>query len=214
MPWMECDQMCLRREFVGLASVEGANVSALCRRFGISRKTGYKWLGRYRSEGCSGLSERSRRPAQMRSATPALIEQQVLAVRAAHRAWGGRKIRRVLLNGGHEQVPAASTITAILRRHGRIDAAESAKRGPVQRFERAWPNELWQMDFKGEFKMVNGRWCYPLTVLDDQTTTDGQWDVYFGTHRIGQADLRRNETGASSAVVMLPPYARERVEAP
>lgn len=169
MPWMECDQMCLRREFVELASVEGANISALCRRFGVSRKTGYKWLKRYRSQGRSGLSDRSRRPTQMRCATPTLIEQQVLAVRDAHRAWGGRKIRRVLLNGEHEQVPAASTITAILQRHGRIDPAESAKRGPVQRFERAWPNELWQMDFKGEFKMVNGRWCYPLTVLDDHS---------------------------------------------
>jgi transposase InsO family protein len=105
----------------------------------------------------------------MRQPTPEATEQLVLSVRQAHPAWGGRKIRRVLQNRGHEDVPAASTVTAILRRHGQIDATESAKHRACRRFERAEPNELWQMDFKGEFKMSNGHWCYPLTVMDDHS---------------------------------------------
>ena len=169
MPWKECDQVSLRREFVDLASAEGANVSALCRRFSISRKSGYKWLRRYQADGTAGLANRSRRPNRMRQPTPAATEQLVLAVRQEHPVWGGRKIRRVLQNRGHDQVPAASTVTAILRRHGLIDPAESTKHRACRRFERAEPNELWQMDFKGEFKMSNGRWCYPLTVMDDHS---------------------------------------------
>jgi transposase InsO family protein len=93
----------------------------------------------------------------------------VLQLRDAHPAWGGRKLQRVLLNRGHGHVPAPSTITRILQRHGRIAPPESAKRQAWQRFERNAPNELWQMDFKGEFKMSNGRYCYPLTVLDDHS---------------------------------------------
>ena len=108
-------------------------------------------------------------PQTFRSPTSAGIEQEVLAVRDAHPAWGGRKIHARLKHRGVKHVPAPSTITAILHRHGRIDAAESAKRQPCRRFERAAPNELWQMDFKGEFRMTNGRWCHPLTVLDDHS---------------------------------------------
>ena len=163
--WRECDRVSLRREFVKLASVEGANVSALCRQFGVSRKTGYKWLGRFRLEGESGLGDRSRRPHQVRDRTSDAMEAKVLAVRDEHPAWGGRKIRRRLQSLG-ETPSAASTITEILRRHGRIAASESAAREPYERFERSAPNELWQIDFKGEFPMSNGRYCYPLTLLD------------------------------------------------
>jgi len=169
MAWKECDRVSLRREFVSLGSMEGTNLAALCRRFGISRKTAYKWLARYRAEGDEGLADRSRRPHRFRLPTSPQVEQEVLAIRDEHPTWGGRKIRARLLHLGREEVPAASTITAILHRHGRIDREESAKREPWRRFERALPNELWQMDFKGEFKMTNGWWCYPLTVLDDHS---------------------------------------------
>lgn len=168
MGWRECDQVSLRREFVKLASVEGANVSALCRQFEVSRKTAYKWIGRYRAEGESGLADRSRRPLQVRGQTSAEMEARVLAIREEHPSWGGRKIRRRLQNLG-ESSPAASTITEILRRHGLIAAADSSAREPYGRFERSAPNELWQIDFKGEFRMSNGRYCYPLTLLDDHS---------------------------------------------
>lgn len=169
MSWKECDRVSLRREFASLASMEGAKMSVLCDRFGISRKTGYKWLRRFRQQGEAGLTDRSRRPHTFRSATEAEMEEAVLAVRDEHPAWGGRKIRRRLQDLGRKEVPAASTITAILHRHGRIEKEESLKRGAFVRFERSEPNELWQMDFKGEFRMINGRWCYPLTVLDDHS---------------------------------------------
>jgi transposase InsO family protein len=94
---------------------------------------------------------------------------KILQVRDEHPCWGGRKIRRRLQDVGETEVPAASTITAILHRHGRIDPEESQKRHPLTRFEREQPNELWQMDFKGEFRLTNGHYCYPLTVLDDHS---------------------------------------------
>lgn len=169
MPWKECDPVSLREEFCVLAAVEGSNLTTLCERFGISRKTGYKWLARWRAAGPAGLLDRSRRPRVFRSPTPGTMEGQVLEVRAAHPAWGGRKIRAVLARQGLAAVPSASTITAILRRHGLIDEAAAAQRRAFVRFERSEPNELWQMDFKGEFRLANGQWCYPLTVLDDHS---------------------------------------------
>jgi transposase InsO family protein len=169
MCWKECDAMSQRREFAVLGSVEGANVAALCRRFGISRKTGYKWLSRFREAGEVGLGDRSRRPHRFRVRTRPEMERHVLAVRRKHPSWGGRKISACLKRAEVTEVPAPSTITAILQRHGQIASEESAKRKPLVRFEREEANELWQMDFKGEFRMTNGRWCYPLTVLDDHS---------------------------------------------
>jgi transposase InsO family protein len=100
------------------------------------------------------------------------MEAAVLAERAAsNEAWGGRKIGRVLRDRGAEGVPAPSTITAILRRHGRLEAGAAGHPGPLQRFERATPNELWQMDFKGHFALHAGR-CHPLTALDDCSRFD------------------------------------------
>ena len=166
MPWQECSIMSLRREFVTLAAQEGANIALLCRRYAISRKTGYKWLRRNQTGDKDALVDRSRRPAVSPRRSAAATEQSVLAVREEHPAWGGRKIRRRLQDLGTPTPPAASTITAILHRYGCIDASESAKRQAVQRFEAAHPNDLWQMDFKGHFPLSQGR-CHPLTVLDD-----------------------------------------------
>jgi len=168
MPWKECCRVCEREAFVKLADPGSAAMSELCRRFGISRKTGYKWLRRYGQEGLGGLSDRSRRPRGSPRRTPEAMERLALAVRAAHPVWGGRKIRRVLLNDGLQDVPSASTITMILHRHGLIDADESRKHKAWTRFERSQPNDLWQMDFKGHFGLDNGR-CHPLTVLDDHS---------------------------------------------
>ena len=168
MPWQEQSRMALRQEFVTLAAQDGANIQELCRRFGISRPTGYKWLRRYQQDGSAGLSDQSRRPRHMPTRTTAAIEQQVLAVRDRHPAWGGRKLRHWLLARGLTEVPSASTITAILRRHGRLDPAESVKHSAWQRFEHAAPNDLWQIDFKGHLPLEHGR-CHPLTVLDDHS---------------------------------------------
>lgn len=168
MPWKVSDPMSLRVEFVTLAEQGSASMAELCRRFGVSRKTGYKWLNRHRAG--RSLAERSRRPRSSPRRTAAAIEQAVLAVRDARPCWGGRKIAAVLEAEGHRAVPSPSTITEILRRHGRLsDSAEPASRGPWHRFEHARPNDLWQMDFKGHFGLGDGRRCHPLTVLDDHS---------------------------------------------
>lgn len=164
MPWRDVSVMELRQEFVVLASHPDANVSALCRRFGISRKTGYKWLDRAACEE-PDLSDRSRRPRSSPARTPAAMESLVLTVRAKHPRWGGRKIARRLRDLGHAGVPAPSTVTEVLRRHG-VALEPPGAAASYQRFERGWPNELWQMDFKGHFALARGR-CHPLTVLDD-----------------------------------------------
>jgi transposase InsO family protein len=95
------------------------------------------------------------------------MEAKVLEVRA-ETGWGGRKLARLLHNQGYTGVPHPNTITDILRRAGKLDEAECDKHTPLQRFERNQPNELWQMDFKGHFEILNGR-CHPLTVLDDHS---------------------------------------------
>jgi transposase InsO family protein len=167
VPWNEVTAVELREEFVRLATGEGANISRLCRRFDISRKTAYKWLARFRSDGDPALADRSRRPAASPRRTPGDVEDEVLRLRDRHPAWGGRKIRARLLALGHEGVPAASTVTAILRRRGRIEPGRAAP-GAFVRFQRERPNELWQMDFKGHFATASGR-CHPLTVVDDHS---------------------------------------------
>jgi transposase InsO family protein len=169
MPWKEATAMSQREEFVVKALGEDANMSELCRAYGISRKTGYKWLNRYLTEGRDGLGDRSRRPRHSPEQTPQEIEQAILDGRKEHPVWGGRKLKRWLENRGHTGLPAPSTITAILRRHGQLDPKESAKHQPFTRFEKARPNELWQMDFKGHFQVGNGERCHPLTVLDDHS---------------------------------------------
>jgi transposase InsO family protein len=167
MPWNEVSLMSLRLEFVALAAAEGANVRELCRRYGISPKTAYKWIARHRAGGPEALADRSRRPAGSPGRCPEPIEAEVLRLRDAHPAWGGRKLRARLIAAGRD-APAASTVTAILRRHGRLDPAAAAAHTPFVRFEHDAPNRLWQMDFKGHFPTACGR-CHPLTVLDDHS---------------------------------------------
>ena len=168
MPWKVCDAMSIRREFITLARVSGANIRQLCRQFSISPKTGYKWLKRYEESGEEGLRDRSRKPHKSPRQTQAKHEATVVEMRDKRRVWGGRKIRARMIAQGHQDVPAASTITDILRRHGRLNEEEAAKHKAWTHFERKTPNEMWQMDFKGHFATAGGR-CHPLTVLDDHS---------------------------------------------
>ncbi len=169
MVWMEKSTVSLRQEFVRLASAEGANKRELCRRFGISPKTGYKWLARV-AQGqlaAPALADRSRRPhtSPARSCEP--VEQAVVALRLEHPAWGGRKIARRLADLGQARL-APSTVTHILHRHGLISPEASEQARPWQRFEHERANLLWQIDFKGDFLTFAGK-CYPLTLLDDHS---------------------------------------------
>jgi transposase InsO family protein len=160
--------MSLRLEFVKFAAAPDANIRALCRQFEISPHTAYKWIDRFAAEGPAGLVDRSRQPQSQPRRTPEPVAAEVLKMRQIHPTWGGRKIRARLLKTGAAQVPSPSAITQILRRAGQLDPVQSAKHTPWQRFERAAPNELWQMDFKGHFALEKGR-CHPLGVLDDHS---------------------------------------------
>ena len=167
--WRESDRVSERLEFVRLGSVEGANISLLCSRFGISRKTGYKWLERWRVAGEAGLEDQSRRPKKTPGKTSDSMEDAVVELRRKHPAWGGRTLHKRLLKLGHKNVPSPSTITHILHRHGLISPQVSFDRKQPQPFERAAPNDLWQIDFKGDFQLSSGKRCYPLTILDDHS---------------------------------------------
>ncbi len=166
MTWKESTAMSQRSEFVAFASAPGANVSGFCRRFQISRPTGYKWLKRAES-GQGDVRDHNRRPHSSPRRTSAELESQVLALRERYPFYGGRKIRRLLVNEGIERPPAASTITAILNRNGLLSPQRRLRRD-WQRFEQSAPNALWQMDFKGHVPLSQGR-CHPLTVLDDHS---------------------------------------------
>jgi transposase InsO family protein len=168
MPWKEVSTMSQRLEFATIAAADNANIRHLCRCYGISSATAYKWLRRFQIAGAAGLSDRSRRPHHSPARSAPELEAAIISLRHQHPAWGGRKLRDRLRALNYTAVPCASTITAILRRHQLLDPRESAKHRAFQRFEHAAPNDLWQMDFKGDFKLQQGR-CYPLTILDDHS---------------------------------------------
>ena len=165
MPWKDKTVEELRKEFIEAASEEKANVSALCREFGISRVTGYKWLNRF-EEG-ENLSDRSHRPERIPNKTSESVERAILTLRAEHPKWGAKKILKVLADHGLSDLPCVKTCSNILKRNGMIQPEESAKHQAFQRFEKERCNELWQTDFKGEFLLGNGRKCFPLDIIDD-----------------------------------------------
>ena len=168
MPWKEVTQMSSKLEFVLLAQKQTQSFIELCRRFNISRKTGYKLVNRYKEEGAAGLEPRSSRPHSQPKLTSFQAQDKIIALRKRKPSWGCRKIKAYLLNKGELNLPAKSTITDILHRHNLIKKNEYKKLPNPQRFEHAAPNDLWQADFKGHFAMQNGR-CHPLTILDDHS---------------------------------------------
>ncbi len=166
MPWKEKTVMEQRKEFIEQAA-ECTNFSALCREYGISRKTGYKWQNRFREDG--SMSDRSRRPKHPHAKTAPVIEAAVLAMREENPSWGGRTIHAVLEADGIKGLPSAKTCSNILKRNGCIKPEESLKHRAYQRFEREQCNSLWQTDFKGDFGLLDGSRCYPLDILDDHS---------------------------------------------
>ena len=168
MPWKVCSVMEERLRFVARL-LDGESMTDVCREFGISRKTGYKLLARYREEGACALTDRSRRPVRYANQLPPQLEALVVRAKRDKPHWGARKIRELLVRRlpGDIRVPATSTIHAVLDRHGlvaRIRRRNRARGTPLS--AGAAPNDLWCADFKGEFKLGNDRYCYPLTVTD------------------------------------------------
>ena len=169
MPWKECSVMEERLRFVARL-LEGEEMSFLCREFGISRKTGYKIYERYKDCGMEALSDRSRRPFRYGNQLPFQVEAAIVQLKKEKPHWGAPKLRELLFRKfpSDVKVPAVSTIHAVLDRHNLVQP----RKGPRHRAQGTAlstgqnPNELWCVDFKGEFKLGDGRYCYPLTVTD------------------------------------------------
>lgn len=169
MPWKECSVMDERLRFVARL-LDGDAMSEVCRDFGISRKTGYKIFSRYKDHGVEALTDRSRRPVRYANQLPSQIESLIVSLKQEKPHWGARKIRELLVRrlDGDLRVPATSTIHAVLHRHGLVTGIgrprHRAHGTPLS--SGLAPNDLWCADFKGEFKLGNGHYCYPLTVTD------------------------------------------------
>ena len=169
MPWKASSVMEERLRFVARL-LDGEAMTDVCRDFGVSRKTGYKIFDRYKEHGLEALSDRSRRPVRYANQLPQQVETLIVRLKSEKPHWGARKIRELLVRrlDGDIKVPAKSTIHAVLDRHGLVKRGggprHRARGTPLS--EGALPNDLWCADFKGEFKLGNGRYCYPLTVTD------------------------------------------------
>lgn len=165
MPW-ECKTVEEQRREFAEAAKETKNFSALCREFGITRKTGYKWVERYKEN--ADLLDKSRKPFTVTNRTPIETEERIVVLRAENPGWGAKKLKEVLERQGHE-IPCVKTVNNILNRYGCISAEESRKHQAFTRFEKEHCNEMWQTDFKGEFRMADNNYCYPLNIFDDHS---------------------------------------------
>jgi putative transposase len=170
MPWKDVRPMDEKVLFIADHLREQGSFSELCDRYGISRKTGYKWVQRYQEAGVEGLGERSRRPLYS-GETPFAVREAILALRNELRDPPGPKKIQALLAGriDAEAIPSKTTIYNILKRAGQVETRRRRRRvhravHPLQAAQA--PNELWSADYKGQFKLRNGKWCYPLTVMD------------------------------------------------
>lgn len=172
MPWRTPDLVAIREEFVEQAMSGRYPVAALCNAYGISEKTGHKWLNRFKEEGRPGLSDRSRAPHEIPHKISPEVRREILALREKHPTWGPKKLRVVLRrNLPQKHWPAASSIGELLRREGCVLPQRRRKSGtelPIDAgltVARA-PNDVWSTDFKGQFRLTNGEFCYPLTAQD------------------------------------------------
>ena len=174
MPWRQVDAMTERFQFIRDARRRLVTFTELCALYGISRFTGYKWLHRADQSGLDFLQELSRRPHHSPHATPAALAARVLESRRHHPTWGPRKLLALLRRqdrryGQDHAWPARSTVAALLKRNGlttprRRRAHRSHPGRPLTPMTA--PNVIWTADYKGQFRLGDGRYCFPLTVQD------------------------------------------------
>lgn len=166
MPWGNKTVEELRKEFI-IAAKTSNNFSSLCREFGVTRRTGYKWVER--SKITEDFSDRSHARKNIGNKTDIETEKVILSMREENPGWGAKTIRQVLLNQGYENLPCVKTFNNILKRNGCITEEESLKHKAFVRFEKEKCNEMWQTDFKGEFLTKDKNYCFPLDIIDDHS---------------------------------------------
>jgi len=153
MPWNECKPMDERLKFIARL-LDGEKMAPMCREFGISRVTGYKIFNRYKECGLDALNDRSRRPYRHANKLPFQVERTILSIKREYPTWGAPKIRdKVIKEYPMIKPPAVSTIHAYKAEGTVLNAAHK-------------PNGLWCADYKGEFRLGNKKYCYPLTITD------------------------------------------------
>lgn len=170
MPWKEELPMDQKTQFVSEYLRDSLSFTELCQRYHISRKTGYKWIARYEAQGPAGLVDRSRRPHSSPDQTPERLRLVIIEARHRHPSWGAKKLLKLLRRKDPQQPwPSRWTVCEILRREGLVRHKTQRRKtghpGKPTTIVTA-PNELWCVDFKGQFKTRDGRYCYPLTVTD------------------------------------------------
>lgn len=167
MAWGERTVEQMREEFVRRVLTHEGTKAALCREYEISRPTGDKWLERFLAG--DSMSDRSRAPRTTPGRIDPEMEEQIVAMRRRYPAIGAVKLRRMMENAGHTNLPCAKTFNNVFHRNGLIEREASQAATPHQRFEKSFPNEMWQADFKGHFAMKDGYRCHPLNILDDHS---------------------------------------------
>src|SRR5881275_493130 len=174
MPWMQTSATEQRLRFAEDFESGQWSMTELCERYGVTRPTGYKWVGRFREAGGPGMTERSRAPHACPHRTPAKIEALILTARMEY-GWGAKKLLQMLRTRAPAIAwPARSTVNDILERHGRLRKHRRRKQWThpgAAPLETQRPNQVWPADFKGQFKTRDGQYCYPLTVTDHFSRT-------------------------------------------
>ena len=170
MSWKTINVMEQRTRFIVLAKQGLKSIKRLCEDFGISRKTGYKWIKRSVEKGLEqGVKEESRKPKNITKKVPRKVEIAFVCLRKKYPYWGARKLTEIYSKKNKEKPPSERTINRIIERNNLLDESKRSSLA-IKRFEREYPNDLWQMDYKGEFNYGDSRnKCYPLTVLDDHS---------------------------------------------
>jgi putative transposase len=171
MPWRETSPMEQRLEFVREYETELFTMTELAAHYGISRKTGYKWLAQYDAAGARGLGDRSRRPHHSPHATERELVEALMALRRRHPRWGAKKLLALAARRDPDaEWPSRSTVCTLLRQHGLVRSRRRRARSPHAPASPLTPisavNEVWTTDFKGEFRTGDGVYCYPLTLRD------------------------------------------------
>lgn len=151
MPWEEKTVAQMREEFINMVQQGNYSMTEICRQFGVSRKTGYKWLERYKAG--EGLEDKSRAPLHQANKTSRETELLILSLREEHPAWGPRKLKRRLADLGYSGLPAVSTVAEILRRNGQISEQESRKHRPIKRFEKNRQTNYGRWISKANFRL-------------------------------------------------------------
>jgi transposase InsO family protein len=185
MPWIEVKPMDAKVLFISDCLRKAKSFSGLCRAHGISRKTGYKWIKRYKASGFDGLLDQSRRPHHFPCKAPYQIRKKIIELRKKYKYWGAKKIREKLIERHPDwDIPSETTVYNMIKVEGLIQPNKRRRRvapniDPLSKARK--PNELWTADFKGQFLTGEGTWCYPLTIMDHASRYLLACDILPGT---------------------------------